>query len=160
MSKTNSRAVNTRETESKEYTYQEPNYLDVPTAVTNRFVTEDMVLRWVRISLKGEDDYKNVGNKMTQGWVFVTPEEVPEMLHSATVLDSGRYTNCVVRGDVALAKMPRGKSVARNDYYEAKANDLMEAVNQQLMSSSTSKMPISNSSTSTVTKGRMPQFQN
>jgi|TARA_R110000782_G_scaffold156643_2_gene248838 hypothetical protein len=159
MSKTNSRAVNTRETESKEYTYQEPNYLDVPTAVTNRFVTEDMVLRWVRISLKGEDDYKNVGNKMTQGWVFVTPEEVPEMLHSATVLDTGRYTNCVVRGDVALAKMPRGKAVARNDYYEAKANDLMEAVNQQLMSASNSKMPISNNSTSTVTKGRMAQFQ-
>ena len=160
MSKASSRTTGTRETETKEYTYQEPNYLDVPTAVTNRFVTEDMVLRWVRISLKGEDDYKNVGNKMTQGWVFVTPEEIPEMLHSATVLNSGRYTNCVVRGDVALAKMPRGKSVARNDYYEAKANDLMEAVNQQLMSSSTSKMPISNSSTSTVTKGRMPQFQN
>jgi hypothetical protein len=155
MSKASSRTTGTRETETKEYTYQEPNYLDVPDVVVDRFTNEDMVLRWVRITLKGEDDYKNVGNKMTQGWVFVTPEEIPEMLHSATVLNSGRYTNCVVRGDVALAKMPRGKSVARNDYY-----DLMEAVNQQLMSSSTSKMPISNSSTSTVTKGRMPQFQN
>ena len=159
MSKANSRATSTRELESKEYTYQEPNYLDVPDVVTERFTNEDMVLRWVRITLKGEDDYKNVGNKMTQGWVFVTPEEIPEMLHSATVLDTGRYTNCVVRGDVALAKMPRGKAVARNDYYEGKANDLMEAVNQQLMSASNSKMPISNSSTSTVTKGRMAQFQ-
>jgi len=152
--------MQTRETETKEYTFTEPSWLDVPDIVVNRFNAEDMTLRWIRISLKGEDDYKNVGNKMSQGWVFVTPEEVPEMLHSATVLDTGRYTNCFVRGDVALAKMPRGKSVARNDYYEAKANDLMEAVNQQLMSSSTSKMPISNSSTSTVTKGRMPQFQN
>ena len=159
MSKASSRTTGTRETETKEYTYQEPNYLDVPDVVVDRFTNEDMVLRWVRITLKGEDDYKNVGNKMTQGWVFVTPEEIPEMLHSATVLNSGRYTNCVVRGDVALAKMPRGKSVARNDYYEGKANDLMEAVNQQLMSASNSKMPISNSSTSTVTKGRMPQFQ-
>ena len=160
MSKTSSRATQTRETETKEYTYTEPNWLDVPDPVVDRFTNEDMVLRWIRISLKGDDDYKNVGNKMTQGWVFVTPEEVPEMLHSATVLDTGRYTNCVVRGDVALAKMPRGKSVARNDYYEGKANDLMDAVNQQLMSASSSKMPISNNSTSTVTKGRMPQFQN
>jgi hypothetical protein len=97
---------------------------------------------------------------MTQGWVFVTPEEVPEMLHSATVLDTGRYQNCVVRGDVALAKMPRGKAKARNEYYQDKANAMMDAVNQQLMAASDSRMPISNNSTSTVTKGRMPQFQN
>ena len=80
MSKASSRTTQTRETETKEYTYQEPNYLDVPAGVVDRFTNEDMVLRWVRITLKGEDDYKNVGNKMTQGWVFVTPEEVPEML--------------------------------------------------------------------------------
>ena len=151
--------MQTRETETKEYTFTEPNWLDVPDIVVNRFNAEDMTLRWIRISLKGEDDYKNVGNKMSQGWVFVTPEEVPEMLHSATVLDTGRYTNCVVRGDVALAKMPRGKAKARNDYYENKANAMMEAVNQQLMAASDSRMPISNNSTSSVTKGRMAQFQ-
>ena len=152
--------MQTRETETKEYTFTEPSWLDVPDIVVNRFNAEDMTLRWIRISLKGEDDYKNVGNKMSQGWVFVTPEEVPEMLHSATVLDTGRYTNCVVRGDVALAKMPRGKAKARNDYYENKANAMMEAVNQQLMAASDSKMPISNNSTSSITKGRMAQFQN
>jgi len=151
--------MQTRETETKEYTFTEPSWLDVPDIVVNRFNAEDMTLRWIRISLKGEDDYKNVGNKMSQGWVFVTPEEVPEMLHSATVLDTGRYTNCVVRGDVALAKMPRGKAKARNDYYENKANAMMEAVNQQLMAASDSRMPISNNSTSSVTKGRMAQFQ-
>jgi|TARA_R110000796_G_scaffold12067_2_gene40137 hypothetical protein len=159
MSKASSRTMQTRETETKEYTFTEPNWLDVPDIVVNRFNAEDMTLRWIRISLKGEDDYKNVGNKMSQGWVFVTPEEVPEMLHSATVLDTGRYTNCVVRGDVALAKMPRGKAKARNDYYENKANAMMEAVNQQLMAASDSRMPISNNSTSSVTKGRMAQFQ-
>ena len=54
MSKANSRATSTRELEAKEYTYQEPNYLDVPDVVTERFTNEDMVLRWVRISLKGK----------------------------------------------------------------------------------------------------------
>ena len=152
--------MQTRETETKEYTFTEPSWLDVPDIVVNRFNAEDMTLRWIRISLKGEDDYKNVGNRMSQGWVFVTPEEVPEMLHSATVLDTGRYTNCVVRGDVALAKMPRGKAKARNDYYENKANAMMEAVNQQLMAASDSRMPISNNNTSSVTKGRTAQFQN
>tara|TARA_R100001244_G_scaffold102474_1_gene76354 strand:- start:1739 stop:2197 length:459 start_codon:yes stop_codon:yes gene_type:complete len=152
--------MQTRETETKEYTFTEPNWLDVPDGVVDRFNIEDMALRWIRISLKGDDDYKNVGNKMSQGWIFVTPEEVPEMLHSATVLDTGRYQNCVVRGDVALAKMPRGKAQARNDYYENKANAMMQAVNQQLMAASDSRMPISNNSTSSVTKGRTAQFQN
>jgi len=152
--------MQTRETETKEYTFTEPNWLDVPDPVVNRFNAEHMTLRWIRISLRGEDDYKNVGNKMSQGWIFVTPQEVPEMLHSATVLDTGRYTDCVVRGDVALAKMPRGKAKARNDYYESKSNAMMEAVNQQLMAASDSKMPISNNSTSSITKGRMAQFQN
>ena len=85
MSKANSRATQTRETETKEYTYTEPNWLDVPAPVVDRFTNEDMVLRWLRISLKGDDDYKNVGNKMTQGWVFVTPEEVPEMFSGGAV---------------------------------------------------------------------------
>ena len=160
MSKTSSRASQAREVETKEYTYTEPNFLDIPNLVVDRFTNEDMVLRWIRISVKGDDDYKNVGNKMSQGWVFVTPEEVPEMLHSATVLDTGRYQNCVVRGDGALAKMPRGKAKARNDYYQDKANAMMDAVNQQLMAASDSRMPISNNSKSSVTKGRMPQFQN
>lgn len=109
MSKTSSRATQTRETETKEYTYTEPNWLDVPEPVVDRFTNEDMVLRWIRISLKGDDDYKNVGNKMSQGWVFVTPEEVPEMLHSATVLDAGRYSNCVVRGMSLLPRCPVAK---------------------------------------------------
>jgi hypothetical protein len=76
MSKTSSRASQTREIETKEYTYTEPNFLDIPDLVVDRFTNEDMVLRWIRISVKGDDDYKNVGNKMSQGWVFVTPEEV------------------------------------------------------------------------------------
>ena len=51
MSKTSSRATQTRETETKEYTYTEPNWLDVPEPVVDRFTNEDMVLRWIRISL-------------------------------------------------------------------------------------------------------------
>ena len=60
MSKTSSRASQAREVETKEYTYTEPNFLDIPNLVVDRFTNEDMVLRWIRISVKGDDDYKNV----------------------------------------------------------------------------------------------------
>ena len=36
MSKTSSRATQTRETETKEYTYTEPNWLDIPDSVVER----------------------------------------------------------------------------------------------------------------------------
>ena len=58
-----SRNVETREEQSKEYTYEEPNLLDIPDDVADRFKSRDLALRWIRISLKGEDDYKNVGRK-------------------------------------------------------------------------------------------------
>jgi hypothetical protein len=150
------REQNTRE---EEWTFEEPNALDIPDAVKARFDNEGMALRWIRVSLQGKDDITNVGKKLQTGWVFVTPDEVPEMALTSFVRDEGRYQGSVCRGDVALVKMPAGKVTARRGYYEKKANDQMEAVNSQLMKNSDSRMPITNSSRSVTTKGRQPSFQ-
>ena len=91
--------------------------------------------------------------------MFVTPDEVPELSASSVVKENGRYAGAIVRGDVALAKMPEGRAIARREHYENKANELMDAVDNQLMSKSNSRMPIYNNSKSTVTKGRSPRFQ-
>ena len=135
--------------EETEWTYEEPNALDIPDQVMNRMANEGMSLRWMRIHLKGVDDYQNVGKKMAEGWTWVTPEEVPEMAISSVVQENGRYSGTVCRGDLALAKMPTGKLEARK----------RNAVNAQLENSSDSRMPISNNSRSTVTRGRRPNFQ-
>ena len=129
-----SRNTETREEQTREYTYEEPNLLDIPDSVYDRFLSQGLVLRWIRISLKGDDDYKNVGRKTQQGYEFVDPKEVPEMLPTSIVVDKGRYENCVVRGDVALAKIAKGQADARNKYYQEKSDSMMDAVNQQLMS--------------------------
>tara|TARA_R100001224_G_C3990809_1_gene139196 strand:- start:126 stop:623 length:498 start_codon:yes stop_codon:yes gene_type:complete len=156
------RSASTRERktrEENEWTYEEPNALDIPDQVMNRMANEGMSLRWIRIHLKGVDDYQNVGKKMAEGWTWVTPEEVPEMAISSVVQENGRYSGTVCRGDLALAKMPTGKLEARKRYYENKSQQLMNAVNAQLENSSDSRMPISNNSRSTVTRGRRPNFQ-
>lgn len=160
--RTTARNAKTRETETREemeWTYEEPNALEIPNPVQNRFESEGMSLRWIRINLKDADDYQNVGKKMAEGWTWVTPEEVPEMAISSVVQENGRYSGTVCRGDLALAKMPTGKLEARKRYYENKSAELMHAVNSQLESSSDSRMPISNNSRSTVTRGRRPNFQ-
>ena len=50
-----SRELNTREQYEE---YQEPNMLDIPDATRIRFANEGMTLRWIRINLRGQDDYK------------------------------------------------------------------------------------------------------
>jgi len=164
MARTESRSTEVRENQTRdsytqEYTFDEYDNMWLPDEVTERFKNEGMVLRWIRIHLRGGDDYQNVGKRLKDGWVFVTPDEVPELSTSSVVKENGRYAGAIVRGDVALAKMPEGRAIARREHYEDKANELMDAVDNQLMSKSNSRMPIYNNSKSTVTKGRSPRFQ-
>jgi len=155
------RSSATREatTREEEYTFEEPDALTIPEMVQARFDNEEMSLRWVRISVKGVDDIMNVGKKQQEGWVFVTPDEVPEMAITSFVREEGRYLGAVCRGDLALAKKPIAKVRARQKFYEKKANEQMDAVNAQLMKNSDSRMPISNTSKSVTTRGRQPSFQ-
>ena len=165
MTRTNtmakSRNVETRELNNREQDmeFREPNMLDLPDTVINRFKNEGMALRWIRINLRGKDDYTNVGKRVQEGWQFVDVNEVPEIQHTSFVRDEGRYTGEVCRGDLALAKMPLQKAENRQRFYESKSSEMVDAVNQQLMSQSDSRMPIRNSSKSQVTKGKTPKFQ-
>lgn len=161
MARTESRSSQIRENQTREevYTFEEEDALAIPEEVKARFLNQGMVLRWIRIQIRGADDYQNVGKRQRDGWVFVTPDEVPELSTSSIVKENGRYAGTVVRGDVALAKMPEGRAIARREHYENKANELMNAVNSQLMSNSDSRMPIYNNSKSTVTRGKSPKFQ-
>ena len=151
------REANTRE---EEFVFEEPDALAIPPEVEARFDSDGMSLRWLRISVKGQDDINNVGTKQQQGWVFVTPDEVPELAITSFVKEDGRYTGTVCRGDLALAKIPSNRVTARRKFYENKANTMMDAVNAQLMKNSDSRMPISNTSKSVTTRGRRPSFQN
>ena len=153
------RETNTRE---EEYIFEEPDALSIPNAVQERFQNEGLDLRWIRISMRGQEDIMNVGKREQEGWIFVEPSEVPEMASTSYVRDEGRYLGTVCRGDVALAKKPINQVKARRAFYEKKANDMMDAVNAQLYNNSDARlrnMPVSNSSRSTTMRGRTPNFQ-
>tara|TARA_R100000306_G_C4348175_1_gene128706 strand:- start:266 stop:787 length:522 start_codon:yes stop_codon:yes gene_type:complete len=146
-------------TREKEWTYEEQDALHIPDMTKARFDSQDMHLRWIRINNKGVDDYLNVGKKLNEGWVFVTPDEVPEMSSSSIVIEGGRYAGVVNRGDLALAKIVKGQHTARTRHFEDKSRDLVTAVEAQMEGKSDSRMPISNSSKSQIVKGRQPSFQ-
>jgi hypothetical protein len=154
-----SRSNETREQTTTQYTFTEPNWLKLPESVERRFKNEGKKLRWLRASLKGAEDYQNMGKRLNEGWELVTESEVPELMHASFVREEGRYTGAVSRGDLVLAKMPIELSESRQDFYANKSRQAVDAVNQQLMNSSDSRMPISNNSRTRVSKGSQPSFQ-
>ena len=93
MARTESRSSQIRENQTREevYTFEEEDALAIPEDVKARFLNQGMVLRWIRIQIRGADDYQNVGKRQRDGWVFVTPDEVPEMSTSSIVREGGRY---------------------------------------------------------------------
>jgi len=155
---TNSRSTSTREAKPRR-TFEEPNWLDIPPTAIERFKNEGMSLRWIRMTIKGNDDIQNMSKRQAEGWEIVQSEEVPEMLHSSVVREEGRYSGAVCRGDLALAKMPTDLAESRQEFYEQKSREAVGAVNAQLMRNSDSRMPISNTSRSRVTTGKQPSFQ-
>tara|TARA_R110000796_G_scaffold5146_4_gene19496 strand:+ start:5877 stop:6371 length:495 start_codon:yes stop_codon:yes gene_type:complete len=162
ITRANTRSSQLRENNIKqetEYTFEEPNALQIPTAVEERYASEGISLGWLRITLKGQEDYAHIGRKMQEGWQFVDSDEVPEMGATSIVRDEGRYKGAVCRGDLALGKIPTGRIEARKAHYKNKADKLMEAVNSQLMRGNNSRMPISNSSKTQTIRGRTPKFQ-
>ena len=60
------RETTTREVE-EEYVFEEPDALSIPDSVQARFDNEAMSLRWIRISVKGQDDIANVGKNQQAG---------------------------------------------------------------------------------------------
>jgi hypothetical protein len=162
ITRANTRSSQLRENNIKqetEYTFEEPNALQIPTAVEERYASEGISLGWLRITLRGQEDYAHIGRKMQEGWQFVASDEVPEMGATSIVRDEGRYKGAVCRGDLALGKIPTGRIEARKAHYKNKADKLMEAVNSQLMRGNNSRMPISNSSKTQTIRGRTPKFQ-
>ena len=138
--------------------YEKKNWLKIPEEVTNRFKEKGLVLRWIRVSLKGQYDDQNVQEKQYEGWEFVRPEDVPEMSAGFQNQTIGSLGKLVIRGDVALA----ANTIQNNDdykqYVEEFTQSQTDAINRQLMSKNDPRMPISNNSRSKVTTGRPTHF--
>ena len=160
--KTNDVKVATRSAQStarkQRGVYEKKNWLKVPEEVTNRFKEKGLVLRWIRVSLKGQYDDQNVQEKQFEGWDFVRPEDVPELSAGFQNQAVGSLGKLVIRGDVAFAT----NTIENQEGYKQHVNEFTQsqtdAINRQLMSKNDPRMPISNNSRSKVTTGRPTPF--
>jgi len=119
------RAATTREKTQKRKPWAPSSSLDAPPA------PDGYKHRWIRSEARGFADTKNVSARIREGYELVRAEEYPDF--EAPVIDSGKYEGVIGVGGLMLARIPIETVNERNAYYQGRATDLQEAVDQDLM---------------------------
>ena len=135
----------TRETETRRKPWAPPSRLDAPDPPAG------YVHRWIRTSMRGEEDKMNVNTKLREGWEPVRKDEYPD--YEAPTIDEGRWEGVIGQGGLMLCRIPVETAQERSAYYGTRTREQMAAVDQDLMKDQHPSMPISNNRQSRVSFG-------
>jgi len=108
--------------------------------------------RWIRVSMLNTPDPRNLSSKLREGWEPVRVEEQPKF--KLLVDPDGRFKDNIEIGGLLLCKTPKEFVEQQQAYYADQTRAQTEAVDNNLMRQSDSRMPIFKESKSTVTVGR------
>ena len=145
MTDKKSRESATRETETRRKPWAPPSRLDAPDPPAG------YVHRWIRTSMRGEEDKMNVNTKLREGWEPVRKDEYPD--YEAPTIDEGRWEGVIGQGGLMLCRIPVETAQERSAYYGTRTREQMAAVDQDLMKEQHPSMPISNNRQSRVSFG-------
>lgn len=135
----------TREKDSRRKPWTPPSSLDAPPP------PEGYVHRWIRESVMGYDDNKNLSARLREGFELVRADEYPDF--AAPTIQDGKHAGVIGVGGLILARFPNESKSERDRFYREKTADQMDAVDNDLMREQHSSMPIHNDRQSRVTFG-------
>jgi hypothetical protein len=130
-----------RENNATRYVYKPASSLPDPTP------DPDYEFYWVATAINGQDNGTNVSQKFRDGWVPVKAVDHPELQIQ------GNKDGNVEVGGLLLCKKPKEMAEARREYFEQKARNQMESVDNSFMRNSDARMPLFADRKSTTTKG-------
>lgn len=139
------RTADTREKESRRKPWAPPSVLDAPPA------PEGYKHRWVRASIRGEEDKGNVFNRLRQGYEPVRADEHPD--YQAPTIEEGKHAGIIGNGGLILTRIPVETALERTAYYGDRTREQMTAVDQDLMKEQHPSMPINQQRQSRVSFG-------
>lgn len=139
------RTADTREKATRRKPWAPPSVLDAPPP------PEGYKHRWVRASIRGEEDKGNVFNRMRQGYEPVRAEEHPE--YQAPTIEDGKHAGVIGNGGLILTRVPVETALERTEYYGNRTREQMMAVDQDLMKEQHPSMPINQQRQSKVSFG-------
>ena len=139
------RTADTREKETRRKPWAPPSVLDAPAA------PEGYKHRWIRASIRGEEDKGNVFNRLRQGYEPVRAEEHPD--YQAPTIEDGKHAGVIGNGGLILTRVPVETAHERTEFYGNRTREQMAAVDQDLMKEQHPSMPISQQRQSRVSFG-------
>jgi hypothetical protein len=139
------RTADTREKETRRKPWAPPSVLDAPPP------PEGYKHRWVRASIRGEEDKGNVFSRLRQGYEPVRAEEHPE--YQAPTIEDGKHAGVIGNGGLILTRVPVETALERTEHYGNRTREQMTAVDQDLMKEQHPSMPINQQRQSRVSFG-------
>ena len=107
--------------------------------------------RWIRVSMMGKQDGRNVSTKIREGWEPVKLEEQPQF--KLLTDPNTRFEDGIEIGGLLLCKTPKEFVEQRSAYYRKQNQAQAEAVDNNLMRQSDARMPIFKERKSTTSFG-------
>ena len=139
------RSTETREKTSRRKPWAPPSRLEAPDAPSG------YRHRWIRTSLRGDEDKMNVHAKLREGWEPVRADEYSGS--DFAVIEDGTHAGVIGNGWLMLARIPEETAQERTAYYRDRTREQMTAVDQDLMKEQHPSMPITNERQSRVSFG-------
>lgn len=145
------RALDTRENTTRPKVWQQPG------SIPNPEPREGIRFKWVRSMSGGVTDTTNMHRSLSEGWAPCTVEDVPELAHlihgfTAVTGVQGFAKDTIVYGGLMLMKIDAAIAAQRNAFYQNRHDQQERSVDEQLMSNADSRMPLSKSKKSKVSK--------
>ena len=140
-----SRASQTRVKEQKKTTWTPPSTLDAPPAPAG------YRHRWIRAELLGQEDTKNVGVRLREGFEFVRADEYPDQ--NFPHAETGKYAGVIGVGGLVLARIPEELARQREAYFAKQTQDIDDAVKNDVLKEQHPSMPINSERQTRVTFG-------
>ena len=130
-----SRTSTTREQKTRSRPWKPPSSLDAPEA------PEGYTHRWVRHSIMGHDDTKNLAASLREGFELVRADEYPDF--DAPTIQDGKHAGVIGVGGLILARFPTDTEAQRKAYYAQKTADQQSAIDNDMLREQHPSMPIS-----------------
>lgn len=118
----------TREKETRRKPWTPPSRLDAPPAPPG------FQHRWIRAEVNGFQDKQHVYGRLREGYELVRNEELSdEYRDTLPTIEDGKHAGVIGVGGLLLARIPNETLQERNTYYRRKAQDQIQAVDNEMM---------------------------
>lgn len=142
MAERSTRDMETREQGIRKKAWTPPSLLPNPKK------EEGYSYRWIRKSILGVSDDRNMMSKQDEGWVPVKREDHIELQYP------GKTSGLVEIGGLVLCKTPEEFVEQRNDWVRNQTEAQTLAIDANLMKENDPRMPLFSERKSTTSRGR------